>query len=92
MTELFVRLRERPFRDKLIGMLLYGALTFAGIYAVGAVLFNDLLIFRVVEFLWFVHIVIICNQIQRSRRELLLLSLAALAPGIINNILVIFAL
>jgi hypothetical protein len=92
MTELFVRLRERPFRDKLIGMLLYGVLTFAGIYAVGAILFNDLLIFRVVEFLWFVHIVIICNQIQRSQRELLLLALVALAPGIINNILVVFML
>jgi hypothetical protein len=38
-----------------------------------------------------VHIVIICNKLQRSQSELLVLALIALSPGIVNNVLAVLA-
>lgn len=90
MTGLFLRLREQSTAQKSIGLFVYGLTTFIAIYLLGNNFFNDFVIFRIFEFLWFVHIVIICNKIQQSQRELLLIALIALSPGIVNNILELF--
>ncbi|NOK62211.1 MAG: hypothetical protein GFH27_549327n41 [Chloroflexi bacterium AL-W] len=87
MTGLFLRLREQTTVQKGIGLFVYGLITFIAIYILGNVFFNDLVIFRIFEFLWFVHIAIICNQIQQSQRELFIIALIALSPGIVNNMI-----
>jgi hypothetical protein len=92
MTDLFAQLRARPFAQKAIGLFVYGLVTFALIYLVGTAVLDNPLFFRIFELLWFIHIVIICNQIQRGQRELLLLAVIALSPGIINNLLGVFTL
>ena len=90
MTGLFLRLREQSTVQKGIGLFVYGFITFMAIYLLGYVFFNDFVIFRIFEFLWFVHIVIICNKIQQTQRELLIIALIALSPGIVNNIVELF--
>jgi hypothetical protein len=92
MTNLFTQLRARPLAQKAAGLFGYGILTFALVYLVGVVLLDHVLLFRIFELLWFIHVLIICNQIQRSQRELLLLALIALSPGIVNNVLNVFTL
>jgi hypothetical protein len=87
MTNIFAQLRERPFAHKALALFVYSLLTFAMIYLVGYVVLDNPLFFRVFELLWFVHIVIICNQVQRSQRELVFLAVLALSPGIVNNLL-----
>jgi|GEM_PF-2121718 hypothetical protein len=91
MTNFFLQLRERPFVHKLLGLFFYGIASFSFIYLIGNVLLDNFLLFRAFELLWFIHIVIICNQIQRSQRELILLAIAGLLPGLINNIVGLFA-
>jgi hypothetical protein len=90
MTNLFGALRQRPFGYKAAALLGYGLLTFIGVALLGTVVFDNPIIFRIFEFLWFVHIVIICNQLQRSQNELIALALIALSPGIVNNVLALF--
>ncbi|GAB4198255.1 MAG: hypothetical protein OHK0022_17330 [Roseiflexaceae bacterium] len=92
MAGMFAQLRERALPLKAAGLLIYGLLSFLVMYFVGVVVFDNVLFFRVFEFLWFAHILIICNQIQRSSAELILLALLALSPGMINNLLAIAAL
>lgn len=91
MSDLFTRLRARPFSHKAVGLFAYGLLTFAAIFLAGNVVFDNPIFFRVFEFLWFVHVVIVCNQLQRSQAELLGLALLALSPGIVNNLLSVVA-
>jgi hypothetical protein len=92
MANMFGALRERPFGAKAAALFGYGLLTFIGIYLVGTLVFDNPIIFRIFEFLWFVHIVIICNKLQRSQSELLALAVIALSPGIVNNLLVLLAM
>jgi hypothetical protein len=92
MTHLFTQLRARPLVYKLAGLFFYGLATFGLIYLVGIVVLEHVLLFRIFELLWFVHLLIICNQLQRSQRELVLLALVALSPGLVNNLLGVFTL
>lgn len=92
MSRLFMRLRDRPFAMRAGYLFVYGLLTFIAIYYIGNLFFDNFVFFRVFEFIWFVHIVIIANQMQRSQRELIVLALLGLAPGIVNNLLSVFAL
>ena len=77
MTTLFTQLRQLPFIQKALTLFFYGLVTFGLIYLVGNVVLGNPLFFRVFELLWFVHMVIICNQVQTSQRELVLLALLA---------------
>jgi hypothetical protein len=92
MTAMFAQLRERPFAHKAIGLFVYGLVTFVLIYLVGSAMLDNPLFFRILELLWLIHIVIICNQVQRGQRELILLAVIALSPGILNNLLGAFTL
>jgi hypothetical protein len=92
MTNLFANMRTRSFGYKAGVLFCYGLLTFVGVYLVGTAVFDNPIIFRIFEFLWFVHIVIICNQLQRSQSELLALALIGLMPGIVNNLLALTTL
>ncbi len=92
MTNIFGALRGRPFGAKAVTLFGYGLLTFIGVYLVGMLVFDNPIIFRIFEFLWFAHIVIICNKLQRSQSELLMLALIALSPGIVNNVLALLAI
>jgi hypothetical protein len=91
MSAFFARMRDRTTAYKAIMLFIYGLLTFLGVYYVGIVIFENAVFFRVFELLWFIHMLIICNQIQRSQSELILIALCALSPGIFNNILGLFA-
>ena len=86
MTSLFAKLRERSTVVKALLLFGYGLITFLAIYAVGNQILGNPVFFRVFEFLWFAHILIICNQIRQSQGEFLLLAVVALIPGIINNL------
>jgi hypothetical protein len=92
MTDMFAQLRTRPFAQKAIGLFIYGLVTFVLIYLVGTSVLDNPLFFRILELLWLIHIVIICNQIQRGQRELILLAVIALSPGIVNNLVGAFTL
>lgn len=92
MGGLFRRLRERSLPFKLLGLLIYGIVTFVAIYATGITLFENIVFFRVFEFLWFAHILIICYQIQRNQTEMFLLAVCGLLPGIVHNLLTVFTL
>lgn len=87
MTRLFVQLRHRPTIVKALILFVYGLLTFLAIRYVGNDFLGNSVFFRVFELLWFAHIVIICNQVHRSQRELFLIALIALSPGIVNNLI-----
>lgn len=86
MAALFARLRGQSFGTKALMLFVYGLATFVGIYLVGNVVLNNPVFFRVFEFLWFIHLVIIVGRLQQSQREYLVLALIALSPGILNNI------
>jgi hypothetical protein len=87
MISLFAKLRERSTLAKALLLFGYGVITFLAIYAIGNQLLGNPLFFRVFEFLWFAHILIICNQLRHGQGEFLLLAIVALSPGIINNLL-----
>lgn len=87
MTRLFASLRPQPTIVKALILFAYGLITFLLIHYIGNNFLGNQVFFRVFELLWFVHIVIICNQVQRSQMELLLIALAALSPGIVNNLI-----
>lgn len=87
MSHLFAQLRHQPMLTKSLILFVYGLLTFVAILYVGNTFLGNPVFFRVFEFLWFAHIIIICNQIQRSQRELLIIAVIALSPGIVNNLI-----
>lgn len=89
LPELFSRLRDLPRASKLGVLLVYGLITFLLIYGLAMDTLENELFFRIFEFFWFVHIVIICNQIHRSQKELFTLAMVALSPGIVHNLLVL---
>jgi hypothetical protein len=90
MTSLFTRLRDRPLAHKAVALFCYGVLTFLAVYLVGNILLDNVVFFRVFEFLWFVHIVIVANQLRHGQSDFLVLALCGLIPGIINNIRNVF--
>ena len=92
MTDMFARLRRRSLAQKAIGLFVYGLVTFLLISFVGTSVLDNPLFFRILELLWLIHIVIICNQIQRGQGELILLAIIALSPGIVNNLVGAFTL
>lgn len=87
MTRLFAQLRAQPTAIKALILFVYGVLTFLAIRYIGNDFLGNTVFFRVFELLWFVHMVIICNQVQQSQRELLLIALVGLSPGIVNNVI-----
>lgn len=87
MLALLASWRERSFGTRAGAMLLYGLLTFGLIYYLGTVLFANPLVFRIFELCWFLHIVFICNKLQSTQRELMILALLALSPGIASNLM-----
>lgn len=89
MTTLFANLKARPLPFKAILVLGYGMLSFLLIWVVGEVVVDNFLLFRISELLWFVHIVIIANQLSYGSSDLITLAVLGLGPGLINNVLLV---
>jgi hypothetical protein len=92
MLGLLRRWRDRPTIYKAVGLFVYGVLTFLAISLAASRLFDNPLVFRIFELFWFFHIVYICYQLQRGQGELVLLALAGLSPGLLNNLIRLFEL
>jgi hypothetical protein len=92
MLTLFDTLRTRPFAYRAAAMLAYGMLTFLAIFYLGFVLFDNILIFHVFEIAWFIHILFIASKIHQGQRELFVLALLGLSPGIVRNLADLFSL
>lgn len=86
MTGFFANMKARPLPLKALLMLLYGLLSFALIWLVGQQMLDNFLLFRIFEFFWFVHIVVIANQLSYSSADLLTLALLGLSAGLVNNV------
>ena len=92
MITFFANLKARPIPIKALLMFAYGLLSFAAIWLIGNVAFDNVLIFRALEFFWFVHILIIANQISYGSGDLIAFALLGLAPGLLNNVFLAFNL
>lgn len=87
MTGFFATMKARPLPLKALLMLIYGLLSFALIWLIGQQMLDNFLLFRVFEFFWFVHIVVIANQLSYSSADLLALALLGLSPGLVSNVI-----
>ena len=91
MLALFANLKSRPLLHKAALMFVYGLLSFGLLIVVGSALANPLL-FRIVEFLWFVHILVVANQLSYGNSDLMTLAILGLSPGLLNNVLAVLSL
>jgi hypothetical protein len=87
MTTLFTRLKDQPLLTKALIIFAYGLLSFGMIWLIGAAVLDNVIAFRILEFLWFVHILVIANQISEGSSDLIALALLGLSPGLLNNLL-----
>jgi hypothetical protein len=87
MTTLFTRLKDQPLLTKALIIFVYGLLSFGMIWLIGTVVLDNFLAFRILEFLWFVHMLIIANQVSHGSSDLITLALLGLSPGLLNNLL-----
>jgi hypothetical protein len=92
MATLFAQLKARPLLFKAVLILVYGAASFAFVYLIGTTLLANFLLFRIFEFLWFVHIVIIANQLSYGSSDLITLAVLGLSAGLINNLWLVLSL
>nr|WP_044200716.1 hypothetical protein [Oscillochloris trichoides] len=92
MNRIFAPLRSQSTLVKASILFVYALLTFLAIYFIGHDFLGNAVFFRVFELLWFLHMLIICNQVQQSQRELFIIALIAVSPGIVNNLIGILEL
>lgn len=92
MVSFFANLKTRSLYTKALLIFVYGLLSFVAIWLIGNVAMTNLLAFRALEFFWFVHILIIANQISHGSGDLLAFALLGLMPGLINNVYLVMNL